>query len=140
MLIPINNHNGNNMACLPMLTTATHIKLPQSSIPKDGNNGENGTLKGLSLSGSVFLKIKTPTQDIPLPCLFLSVKDMSVPIFRNGGLPPPKKEKSQARKLLSSSWRLRSVRLRLNAALTCFSSHASRRKCILFHLDYEFRS
>ena len=64
MLIPINNHNGNNIACLPMLTTATHIKLPQSSIPKDGNNGENGTLKGLSLSGSVFLKIKTLIQTI----------------------------------------------------------------------------
>ena len=57
---PINNHNGNNNAVLPMLITATTIRVPHKRIPSAGNSGEQGTLNGLGLSGSVFLSIKTP--------------------------------------------------------------------------------
>ena len=36
----------------------------QVKIPKIGNQGQNGTLNGLGLSGSVFLKIRTAIQII----------------------------------------------------------------------------
>ena len=34
----------------------------QTKIPKNGNNGKNGTLKGLGISGFVYRKIITPAQ------------------------------------------------------------------------------
>ena len=43
----------------------------QLIIPKIGNQGQNGTLNGLSLSGSVFLKIRTAIQII--------INDVNVP-------------------------------------------------------------
>ena len=45
--------------------------MPQHNIPRSGNTGENGTLKGRFLFGSVFLKIKTATQTI--------INDVNVP-------------------------------------------------------------
>ena len=43
----------------------------QVRIPKIGNQGQNGTLKGLSLFGSVFLKFSTArhiiTNDVNVP-------------------------------------------------------------------------
>ncbi len=43
----------------------------QLIIPKIGNQGQNGTLNGLSLLGSVFLKIRTAIQII--------INDVNVP-------------------------------------------------------------
>ena len=47
------------------------ISPPQKSIPKIGNRGTKGTLNGLFLSGSVFLKIKTIIQ--------IMINDVNVP-------------------------------------------------------------
>ena len=41
-----------------------YIKPRQVNIPNIGNQGQNGTLNGLGLSGSVFLKIRTAIQII----------------------------------------------------------------------------
>ncbi len=41
-----------------------YISPKQLITPKIGNQGQNGTLKGLSLLGSVFLKIRTAMQII----------------------------------------------------------------------------
>ena len=35
------------------------IKHPHINTPRIGNNGQNGTLNGLGLSGSVFININT---------------------------------------------------------------------------------
>lgn len=48
-----------------------YIKARQVNTPSIGNNGQNGTLKGLSLLGSVFLRIKTAMQ--------ITIKDVNVP-------------------------------------------------------------
>ena len=48
-----------------------YIKDKQVKIPKIGNKGQNGTLNGLSLFGSVFLKIRTVIQMI--------INDVNVP-------------------------------------------------------------
>ena len=39
-----------------------YIRARQVKTPNIGNQGQNGTLNGLGLSGSVFLKIKTAIQ------------------------------------------------------------------------------
>ena len=61
-----------------------NIKPPQQKIPISGTNGEKGTLKGLGLNGSVFLKIKTATHtimnDAKVPKLQSSA---AVDIFKN---------------------------------------------------------
>ena len=41
-----------------------NIKPDRQKIPINGNQGENGTLNGLGLSGSTFLKISTAIQTI----------------------------------------------------------------------------
>lgn len=41
-----------------------HIIAKHTKMPKIGMSGTSGTLKGLSASGSVFLKIKIPAQTI----------------------------------------------------------------------------
>ena len=50
--------------------SAKHVKMP-----KIGNQGQNGTLKGLSLFGSVFLNINTAIQII--------INDVKVPKLHN---------------------------------------------------------
>ena len=51
------------------------IKPPQKKIPKMGKRGTKGTLKGLGLSGSVFLKIITIMQ--------IMINDVNVPKLHN---------------------------------------------------------
>lgn len=51
------------------------ISPPQQTIPSIGNSGEKGTLKGLSLFGSVFLRINTATQTI--------INEVNVPKLHN---------------------------------------------------------
>ena len=52
-----------------------YISARQVTIPRIGNQGQNGTLKGRGLSGSVFLKIRTAIQII--------MKDAKVPKLHN---------------------------------------------------------
>ena len=52
-----------------------YISAKQLMIPKIGNQGQNGTLKGRSLFGSVFLKIKTAIQII--------INEVNVPKLHN---------------------------------------------------------
>ena len=70
-MTPINNHSGKYNDEVVKNFIENIINPPQVIIPKIGNNGENGTLNGLGLSGSVFLKIKTAIQII--------MKDVNVP-------------------------------------------------------------
>ena len=51
------------------------LKSDMRKIPSKGNNGTKGTLKGLGLLGSVFLKIRTATHTI--------IKDVNVPKLHN---------------------------------------------------------
>ena len=48
-----------------------YIRAKQVRTPNIGNSGQNGTLKGLSLFGSVFLRIKTEIQ--------ITINDAKVP-------------------------------------------------------------
>ena len=67
-----------------------NIKPPQKAIPKDGNNGEQGTLNGLGLSGSIFRSIRTATHtiinDVKVPklhnCAATSKSNVIVPIIQ----------------------------------------------------------
>lgn len=52
-----------------------YISARQVKIPRIGNQGQKGTLKGRGLSGSVFLKIKTAIQII--------MKEANVPKLHN---------------------------------------------------------
>lgn len=74
-MTPINNHNGKYNEDVVKNFIENTIKPPHVIIPKIGNTGENGTLKGLGLSGSVFLKIKTAMQII--------INDVNVPKLHN---------------------------------------------------------
>ena len=52
-----------------------YINAKQVSTPKIGKTGQNGTLKGLSLFGSVFLNIKTARH--------ITINDVNVPKLHN---------------------------------------------------------
>ena len=52
-----------------------YIKPKQVKIPNIGNQGQNGTLNGRSLVGSVFLKIKTAIQ--------ITINEVNVPKLHN---------------------------------------------------------
>ena len=74
IIIQRTNNSADNAADSPFaIIIENAISPPQHSIPNIGNHGQNGTLKGLSLSGSVFLNIKIATQtmanDINVPKL-----------------------------------------------------------------------
>lgn len=58
-----------------MVLRVTNIRKEQINIPIIGNHGQNGTLNGLALFGSVFLKIKTATQ--------IMINDVNVPKLHN---------------------------------------------------------
>ena len=58
-----------------MVVNVTIIKIEQISIPAIGNQGHNGTLNGLGLFGSFFLKIKTATH--------IMMNDVNVPKLHN---------------------------------------------------------
>ena len=62
MITPITTQRGNKKALVPKLKSEYIISPPQKKIPKSGNKGTKGTLKGLFLFGSFFLKIKTAIQ------------------------------------------------------------------------------
>ena len=51
MAIPITIHNGNKKADVLTSLKATNIKPEQKTIPIIGNQGQQGTLNGLGLSG-----------------------------------------------------------------------------------------
>lgn len=71
MMTPISIQIGNIIA-LDVSCLSEYIINPVHEItPKIGNNGTNGTLKGLFKFGSVFLKIITATQ--------IAIKAVNVP-------------------------------------------------------------
>ena len=73
--IPIKIHKGNKRADFEKFLIEKNIKLLQHKMPSIGNQGENGTLNGLGLSGSVCLSIKTATHTI--------INDVNVPKLHN---------------------------------------------------------
>lgn len=68
-------HIGNKIEDVFKVFRENNIKPPQKTMPKIGNKGTNGTLKGLFLSGSVFLNIRTIMQ--------IMIKDVNVPKLHN---------------------------------------------------------
>ena len=61
---PINNHTKKYNEDSDFAENLQYIRSPQVTIPNIGNQGQNGTLKGLSLCGSVLRRIKTAKQII----------------------------------------------------------------------------
>lgn len=62
--MPTNNHNKKYNDEVLRVFSEKIIKIPQITIPSNGNQGQSGTLNGLGLSGAVFLKISTARQII----------------------------------------------------------------------------
>ena len=59
------NNSEDSFADSPFaITIENTINPPQHNIPNIGNSGQQGTLNGLGLSGSIFLNIKIATQTI----------------------------------------------------------------------------
>lgn len=69
--MPIINQITKYKADVAFELNLQYISAKQVKTPKIGNNGQNGTLNGLSLLGSVFLRIKTAKQ--------ITIKDVNVP-------------------------------------------------------------
>ena len=65
------SHTGKSNVAVEVSINLQTINPPQHSIPKIGNQGENGTLNGLGLFGSVCLKINTATHT--------TINDVNVP-------------------------------------------------------------
>ena len=75
MAIPIANQIMKYRAEVAFALNLQYIRAKQVKTPKIGNQGQNGTLNGRSLFGSVFLRIKTAMQMI--------IKDVNVPKLHN---------------------------------------------------------
>lgn len=75
MIIPIINQTIKYNEEVALALNLQYIKPRQVIIPRIGNQGQNGTLKGLGLFGSVFLKINT--------AIHMIINEVKVPKLHN---------------------------------------------------------